>query len=373
VELTLSGGTIRTVEEIPADEELPWLMPVLVDVQQNGALGRYYNELHEAPPEHLQNVAALLRRHGVGRCLMTLTTYPADDLLSTARRLRTWLEDDPELDALFPGVFHEGIFVSPEDGWRGAHNRDWVRPPDYDHIRRIDDALGGRVRMVNVAPERPGGLEFVSAAARDDKLVAIGHSGPDAETIRESVARGASVVTHFGNGAPSYIHRHRNPFWTFLVEEQLRLGLIGDGFHLPPDLVRTALKAKGPDGCFMVSDASGYSGCEPGEYSCMGGRDFVIESNGHMHLAGDEILSGAWFQIDRSVEFLVSQLGLSLPAAWNLCSRTPAALAGIDLPEPAEGEEASFVLARWDEGLVLDQCVHRGSPCLSEPWHPTDL
>lgn len=373
VEVTTSGRTIDNVDEIPPAEDLPWLLPVLVDVQHNGALGHYYNELHEVRREHLQDVADLLRRHGVGRCQMTLTTYPEQKLLETARRVDGWLEEDPELGALFPWVFNEGIFVSPEDGWRGAHSRQWVRPPDYDFIRRLDGAIGGRIRTVNVAPDQPGGLDFVSAAAADGKLVAIGHSGPDPETIREAVERGARVVTHFGNGAPSYVHRHRNPFWTFLVEDRLCLGLIGDGFHLPPDLVGTALRAKGPEGCFMVSDASGYSGCEAGDYTWAGGRDFVIEPNGHVHLADSEILAAAWFQLDRSVEFLVSQIGLSLPEAWNQCSRIPAELIGIDLPEPAAGEEASFVLARWEEGLVLEQSVHRGENYLTEPWRPTDL
>ncbi len=373
LEIRLTGDKIAHVESIPDDPGLPWLLPVLVDLQHNGALGRYYNELHEAPPEHLVDVANLLRRHGVGRCLLTLTTYPVGDLLKSARRINRWLSQDSSLNALFCGVFHEGIFVSPQEGWRGAHNLAWVRPPDYAHIRRIDEALNGRVRLVNVAPEEPGGLDFVAEAVSDGKIAAIGHSGADAETIRKALDRGASVVTHFGNGAPSHIHRHRNPFWTFLAEPGLRLGLIGDGFHLPRDLVRTVLGVKGPESCFLVSDASGYSGCPPGKYRCMGDRRFEIEPNGYMHLSDSEILSGAWFQLDRSVEFLVAELGLSLPAAWNLCSRVPAALAGIDLPVPAVGEEASFVLARWNEGLVLEQCVHQGHPCLDHPCRTTNI
>ncbi|MFP4027957.1 MAG: hypothetical protein ACLFWL_09215 [Candidatus Brocadiia bacterium] len=123
----------------------------------------------------------------------------------------------------------------------------------------------------------------------------------------------------------------------------------------------------------MVSDASGFSGCEPGHYSCMGGREFVIEPSGRMHLADSELLSGAWFQLDRNVEFLISRGGLSFHAAWDLCSRSPPALAGIELPELQPGAEASFILAHWDDGLVLDQSAHQGQPYLSEPWHPTDL
>ncbi|MFP4027958.1 MAG: hypothetical protein ACLFWL_09220 [Candidatus Brocadiia bacterium] len=168
---------------------------MLVDLQQNGALGRYYNELHDVSVEHLENVAGLLRRHGVGRCLITLTTYPEEPLLQSAAQLGQWLDERPDLASLFTGVFHEGIFVSPEDGWRGAHNRDWLRTPDYDCVRQIDEAIGRQVRMVNVPPEQPGGLEFLAAAVADGKIAAIGHASPEAKTIRAAIERGASVVS----------------------------------------------------------------------------------------------------------------------------------------------------------------------------------
>lgn len=85
------------------------------------------------------------------------------------------------------------------------------------------------------------------------------------------------------------------------------------------------------------------------------------------------MLAGAWFQLDRGVEFLVRNVGLSLPEAWRLCSEVPARLSGLTLPTFDPGQEASFVLARMDdEGLLLEQCVHHGEPYLDRPIRPVE-
>lgn len=360
VKLTISGNIIEKIEEIPGREDLPWILPPLVDLQHNGALGTYFPKLGETGPEPLYEIADFLRQHGVGRCLLTFSTAKIESLVSAAKIIDAELSGSPELEKLFFGIFNEGVFISPEDGWRGAHPKEWIMPPDYGLLKKIDDASGGRIKMVNAAPEMPGGLDFVEKAANDGKLVALGHCCPDATTIKEATKRGAYLVTHFGNGAAPMMHRFKNPFWEFLNNPGLKLGLICDGFHLPPSLVGTALKCKGVENCFPVSDASGYSGCKPGRYSRDGNRELVIEESGFIHLADSEILSGAWFQMDRCVEFLARELDFSFVDAWRMCSRVPAKIAGIDLPEIKEGNECDFVIASWKDGIVFEEIALNG-------------
>jgi N-acetylglucosamine-6-phosphate deacetylase len=331
-----------------------------VDLQHNGALGFYFPKLDESGPEPLYKIADLLRYHGIGRCLLTFSSNSIESLIASAKIVDKELSQNPELEKLFFGVFHEGVFISPEEGWRGAHSQKWVRNPDYDLLKKIDDASGGRIKMVNVAPEEPGGLDFVEKAANDGKLVALGHCCPDAKTIKEATNSGASIVTHFGNGAAPMMHRFKNPFWEFLNNPNLRLGLICDGFHLPPSLVGTALKCKGVENCFPVSDAGGYSGCKPGRYKRDGGSEFVIEKNGFMHMADSEILCGAWFQMDKCVDFLVRELDLDFVEAWRMCSRVPAKIIGLDLPEIKTGSECDFVIASWDDGIVFEEIAING-------------
>lgn len=366
VEVAVEGARIRSVSPLkhtPGDKDLPYILPVLVDLQHNGALGRYYGEIPDADTEKLREIAAFLRRHGVGRCLLTLVTQERSGIERTAAFLGKTLDTDRELSRLFFGVFHEGIFISPKDGWRGAHMREWVAPPEWERLRRVDELLGGRISLINVAPEEPGGLDFIEHAIAAGKIISLGHCCPATEIIAEAIARGASMVTHFGNGAASQIHRFKNPFWDFLDRDELSLGLVCDGFHLPASLVRIALKCKGREKFLPVSDASGYSGMPPGEYNTAGGRRIAITPAGRIHMASTpEVLSGAWFQQDRCVEFLVREAGFTFLEAWEQCSRIPARAIGLQLPALAEGEEASFILARWQDGVRIEQAVYAGVP-----------
>ena len=375
VTLAVRDGRIEARTPLADCADLPWLLPPLVDVQQNGALGINFHALGEPGNEEaIYRIAHFLRCHGVGRCWLTIPSAPLLDVHRAYRTIGSVLDRDADLAALFCGIFHEGIFISPREGWRGAHPPHCILPPDYEMIRRFDEACGGRIRLVNAAPEEPGGLEFVSRAVADGKRVTLGHCCPDAATIGEAIARGARWVTHFGNGAATMIHRFRNPFWSYLERAELGCMVIADGFHLPPEVIRTALLCKGRAGCLPVSDASGYSGCPPGHYQHANYHDFVIEPSGLLHLAGSETLMGAWFQLDRGVEFFVQQLGYSLPEAWLQCSAVVAQAMGIGLPALAVGEEASFVVARWaGDGLQLVQSVHRGAPLLRRPLGTRDL
>lgn len=366
IEVSVFGTRIGTVREIPLEPGLPRLLPPLVDLQQNGALGVAFNNLGREEPGQLRRVAELLIRNGVGRVLATFTTAPYEILENAADSLRNELDADPELNALFFGIFHEGVFISPDCGWRGGHDPAYILPPDWKRFAGLNRRSGGRVRMVNIAPEVDGALEFISCAAAEGLKVTLGHCHPDTMTIEEAVRRGASMVTHFGNGSSPEIHRFKNPFWGFLSNPGLTLGLVGDGFHLPPEVVRTVLQVKGPEGCFMVSDANIYSGCKPGLYHRFGGLDCVIEPNGFIHVAGQEILAGAWFQNNRSVEFLVNQVGLDFESAWRLCSEIPARQMNISLPSLEPGDEATFVLARFENGsLTVEQSVFFGKEYLS--------
>ncbi len=343
--VTVEAGRIKSVEVIEKTGGLPRLLPVLVDLQQNGALGHAFNNIgSEAGEKELRLIASHLLKNGVGRVLATFTTAPYERLMTAAGTLQGILDRNPDLNSLFCGIFHEGVFISPEPGWRGGHDPDFIMPPDFERFQLLHERSGGRVRVVNIAPETDGTLPFIARVAEAGIKIALGHCNPGSDTVRAAIDAGASIVTHFGNGAATQIHRFNNPFWAFLDAPELSLGLVGDGFHLPPELVRIALKVKGMDNCFMVSDANIYSGCAPGHYQRIGGLDCVIEENGFIHVDGQEVLAGAWFQQNRSVEFLTERAGLDFECAWTLCSTVPARIAGIELPLLRPGDEATFVI-----------------------------
>ena len=272
------------------------------------------------------------------------------------------LENDHDLRKLFPGFFMEGVFISPEKGWRGAHQPRFIKQPDFELFRKLRNAARGRIKIVNVAPEEPGGLEFISRAVKSGSKVSIGHCNPSAEIVEQAVKAGATLITHFGNGAAPQIHRFDNPFWPMLNAEELAPALIADGHHLPKDLIGCVLKCKKPGHCFIVSDANFNSGLPPGIYQRSDGGIIEIGNDGKIHLQGDEnTLAGAWFQLDRGVDFLVNNCGVPFCEAWKLASVYPARLAGIDLPSLRIGEDASFLLVkRTSDKLHIINNIHSG-------------
>ena len=367
IEVEVAGEKIVAVQQIDADDTLPLIAPPLVDLQHNGAKELAFNKVHKAP-ETLQAVARHAWRHGVGRLLATLTTQPYEEGIESLKAIDRQLQQDVFLARCYPGIFYEGNYMSREYGWRGVHPEEFMRDPSWQEWEALYRASGERIVKFNIDPSLPGALETVRAAAAEGILVSMGHCGPDAETIAAAVEAGATLVTHLGNGAPPEIHRHRNPFWTWLADDRIRVGLIADGYHLPGDFLRTALKIKG-DGAYLVSDSASTAGLVPGVY---GGSE--IEEGGFTHMTGNkEQLAGAWHQLDRGVERLC-ELGWTLENAWRQASAVPAAIIGLELPRIAAGQLAEFVLARWDgAGLELQQVVAGGEEMLDGPVHPRML
>jgi N-acetylglucosamine-6-phosphate deacetylase len=363
VEVTVDGGAIASVK--PFAGEAPLLIaPPLVDLQQNGALGYSFNRVSEQP-EGLRTIAAHVRRHGVGRMLATFTTFPYEPLLESLAEFDRQLSADGDLARLIFGAFSEGIYVSRATGWRGAHNPQFMRDPSWSEWARMQEASGGRFKVFNVAPELPRAVETIREAVRHRLRVSMGHCGPKPEQIRRAVDAGADLVTHFGNAAPIRVHRHHNPFWTWLAERRLHLGLIADGHHLPGDVIRAAVAAKGAEKVYLVSDATAYSGMPAGDYGT-----FVIEENRRCHVKRSELLAGNWFQADRCVEFMC-ELGWSLEDAWRQQSTIPARIIGLTPPGIAAGQPAEFVVANWTgDGLRLEQVVSMGKELLDSPVSP---
>jgi N-acetylglucosamine-6-phosphate deacetylase len=122
--------------------------------------------------------------------------------------------------------------------------------------------------------------------------VSIGHSAATPKEIRRAVDAGATLATHVGNGISDQIHRHINTLWPILADDRLTAMLITDGFHLPEEFVRVAIKAKGAERIIVTSDIVHLAGCRPGEYQ-FHGVDVVLEANGHLHRKGAYQLSGS--------------------------------------------------------------------------------
>src|SRR5215469_8278280 len=176
------GAMIESV--VPAPEAPPgWLAPGWIDLQVNGFTGVDYNT-PSTPPEEIDRSLHALFATGVTRLYPTVITGSPQLMEGALRNLARSREQLPNGDVI-EGFHVEGPFISPDDGPRGAHPRQWVRPPDLDEYRRWQDAAGGRVRMVTLAPEWPETSRFIEGIVSDGVVAAIGHTNANASQIRD--------------------------------------------------------------------------------------------------------------------------------------------------------------------------------------------
>lgn len=154
-----------------------------------------------------------------------------------------------------PFVHVEGPYISPEEGPRGAHAREYILPASLPEFERWQTASGDLVGMVTISPHDEDALEFISALSKKGIVLAIGHSHATPAQIRAAADAGATLSTHLGNGLGSPLPRHPNLLWAQLADDRLSATFIADGHHLPQNPLKSMVRAKGISRSILVSDS----------------------------------------------------------------------------------------------------------------------
>jgi len=355
VAIAVSAGTATAVDPLgsgPSPAGTPWLAPTFCDVQVNGALGVNFTDAG-LTPSGVRTVADTLRSHGTGLFCPTIITAPFETVRDGLLTLTRTLEADSELARRVAGIHLEGPHISPTDGYRGAHPKEHVRPPDWDGFRRLQDAAGGRIRLVTLAPEWPDSLPFIENLRRSGVVVALGHTAADAVTLAAAIDAGATFSTHLGNGCAATIDRHHNPLWPQLADDRLTAGVIPDGHHLTDAILQCIVKVKSPARLAVTCDASPLAGLPPGRYAEWG-QTFEVRPDGSVRIPGTPYLAGSGHFTDHCVSQLLARTQLSLADAVTAASVTPRRLLGRAVPELSAGAAwADFVLFDWHPGAPL--------------------
>lgn len=316
-------------------------LPGFFDLQVNGFAGVDFN----APDLTADRVALALdrlRATGVTRCLPTLITSSFEAFAASAGVLARI--DDPAI----AGLHMEGPYISPEDGPRGVHPRAHVIAASVGDFRRRQDAAGGRIALVTLAPEVPGVLPLIEHLAGTGVRVGLGHTAASPAQIAEAIAAGARLATHLGNGCAATLPRHPNPIWELLAADEVTASLIVDGHHLPPATVKAMVRAKTPQRIILVSDAIAAAGRAPGAYP-IGGQMCDLAADGRVSLPGTPYLGGSSLTLDRAIGNTVRFTGLPLDDVIPMASAVPASLLGM---APAGTVEAEWDPERYELRVV---------------------
>jgi len=355
VKLRVSGERIEAVElcdDAGNEGRLPWIAPGLVDLQINGYAGDDFNTVPFSR-ELVSKVSRALWREGVTTYYPTVITNTPEAIEEAVRTIAAACVEDPVADRAIAGIHVEGPFISPEDGARGAHGKQYVRAPDWDMFRRWQEAAGGRIKIITVSPEWPESREFIRRVSESGVTVSIGHTAATPEQIREAVDAGARMSTHLGNGAHLMLPRHPNYIWEQLADDRLHACVIADGFHLPVSFLKVVMRVKGRR-AMIVSDAAYLSGMPAGEYETHIGGRVVLTPEGRLHLADNpKILAGSAQMQLWHIAHVVNNGLVDMAEAWDMCSVRPASFMGLPAGNGlADGAPADFVLFERDGGRI---------------------
>lgn len=344
--LRIEGACVAESRGLPDDADersLPWVAPGLVDIQVNGYGGQEFSSFDLTP----ERVALIARQHdgwGVTAFCPTLTTQSFECLAHGLRAIAQACEENRAVQRAVWGIHLEGPYFNTEDGPRGAHPREHCRRPDFDEFCRLQEAAGGRIRILTMSPEFEEAPRFIARAAAQGVVVALGHMGATGAQIRAAVDAGARLSTHLGNGAHRMLPRHPNYLWDQLAEDRLLASLIVDGHHLPPEVVKVFVRAKTPSRIVLVSDLSGLAGLPPGRYTSSG-CDVEILADGRLVIAGQQqLLAGASRPLSTGVVNVMRFAGVDLATAIEMATAAPARLLGRRCGGLRPGELADLVL-----------------------------
>lgn len=346
-----SDPQVSTVPEAGGTEGLPFISPGFLDMQVNGYNGSDYS-LADLNESHVASIVRSMAKAGVTQHVPTFITMPRERLVRNLALVAKCAGDSEELGSAMAGFHVEGPFISPEDGPRGAHDRTYVRPPDFDEFLAWQEAAAGRIAYLTVAPEVEGALEFIAKVVSTGTRVSLGHTRATPELIRQAVNAGATLSTHLGNGSDLMLPRLKNFLWEQLAADELFASCICDGFHLPPAVVKVIARAKSLEKLILVSDAALLGGHKPGLYK-WDRMDVEVFADGHIGLPGTTMLAGAAHLLDWDIPRFVEFSGCSLGQAIRLCTTNPAFFLG-NLPPRygtlAVGAPANLCVFRFSNG-----------------------
>jgi len=347
------------VERIDATEL--FLTPGFIDLQINGAFGHDFT----ADPSSIWPVAELLPRYGVTAFLPTIITSP-QETVAAAQQIISQVPAAGGRGAIPLGLHIEGPFLNPQKV--GAHNPALLRSPDLAAIRDWSPERG--VRLVTLAPELPGAMDLVRVLLEQGVTISAGHSTATFEEAKAGFDAGMRYGTHLFNAMLPLYHRSPGLAGALLTDERPTVGMIVDGIHIHPSMVRLAWQALGPRRLNLVTDAMAALGMAPGTYRLADSNVVVDRSSARL---ADGTLAGSILSLDGALRNLMDFVNCPLAQALPTVTSTAADVLGLggSRGRVAPGYAADLVLLTPD--LEVHTTIVGGRVVYTHPQHAASL
>lgn len=326
-----------------------YVIPGLIDVHFHGAMG---HDFCDASDEGISAIAAYEASRGVTSICPTTMTLPEERLAPIVASVAA--HEAAAGEAGIVGINMEGPYIAPDKV--GAQNPAYVRSASIEEFGRLQHQAKGLIKLVDVAPEQPGNLEFVRQMSHDVR-VSVAHTCTGYDDACAAFDAGARHMTHLFNAMPVLHHREPGPIAAGAERNDVTAEIIADGVHIHPAMVRLAFALFGDDRMILISDSLRACGLGDGEYE-LGGQQFFVKGNRATIANGS--LAGSVSDVMACMRTAVRTMGIPLTSAVKAATVNPARALGLDgkLGAIAPGYQADAVVL--DRDLNIKHVVLRG-------------
>lgn len=345
----IGPGVLPSADEPCLDVGGGYVIPGLVDIHIHGAAG---HDVCDATPEALEAISQFLAGNGITSFCPTTLTLPEDSLTAVMQNIDT----TPLHGAQCVGVNMEGPFISPAR--KGAQPEEHIQKPDIDMFRRLQAASGGKICLVDIAPECDKDFRFTRVASRECH-VSFAHTDTTYQCAMAGFASGADHVTHLFNGMSPY-HQFDPGLIGAAVDSGAYVEVICDGNHVHPSIVKSLFRLVAPERICFISDSLRCAGMPDGIYSLAGQEVHLQDGRASLR---DGTLAGSAIHLLEAVRRAV-QFGVPLEHAVAAATRNPAASIGMQNRIGALVPGANADLVVLDKKLNLRQVFIRGEAFL---------
>ena len=331
------GGYVAGAEEIELPENAV-VLPGFIDEHIHGAGG---SDAMDGNTKDLAIIAETVAKEGTTSFLATTMTQSKENILKAMRAVKEYREAAGEQGARIAGVHLEGPFIAAAH--KGAQPLEYVAAPDAKTFDEYNAACGNAIKIITLAPETDGALDFIRHIVAQGTVVSIGHTGAKYAEVKAAMEAGATNVTHTYNAQSPLHHREIGVVGSALLLEDLYCELICDTIHVSVPAMQLLVKNKRADKLALITDAMRAKGLADG-VSELGGQTVYVKG-GEARLA-DGTLAGSVLRMNRALQNMVEKVGVPLTQAVDYCTINPARTLKMenDAGSIAEGKRADFAV-----------------------------
>lgn len=325
-------------EQEIVDAEGCFVIPGLVDIHFHGCVG---DDFCDASPEAIIHIAEHEASIGVTSICPATMTLAEEEL---HKIMKTAAAHENKTGAKLVGINMEGPFISAKK--KGAQAADFIRKCDVDLFRKLQEESGGLIKLVDIAPENEGAMEFIEAV-KDGVVVSIAHTTADYDTAALALEKGASHVTHLYNAMPPLHHRNPGVIGAARDDEKCCAELICDGIHIHPSAIRATFAMFGAERIILISDSMRATGLTDGQYT-LGGQDVSV--TGAKATLADGTIAGSATDLMGCLKYAVQYAEIPLEDAVACATMNPAKEIGVydRCGSITPGKDADLVLLDKD-------------------------